>query len=226
MRSLTIKKIKSKIRKIFSFNAFEGSKNNNFRGSENYWKDRYKKGKTSGSGSYGYLAEFKAEFLNSFVKDHNVQSVIEFGCGDGNQLKYSKYPSYIGFDISPESIKRCSDLFMNDKSKRFMLAEKYTNELAELTLSLDVIFHLTEDEVYHDYMEKVFNSATRYVIIYSSNTDEPLMQNQQPHVKHRKFTQWVEKNKPQWKMSRHIPNKYPFDGTEKTSFSDFYVFEL
>src|SRR6187549_2009572 len=122
------KKIKRKIKQIFSLNHFEGS--------ENYWKRRYNKGGTSGAGSYGYLAEFKAEFLNNFVRDHKVQSVIEFGCGDGNQLKLSKYPSYIGFDISPESIKRCSDLFMDDESKKFMLVTKYTNELAELTLSL------------------------------------------------------------------------------------------
>jgi SAM-dependent methyltransferase len=214
----TIKKIKSKIRKIFSFNDFKGS--------EKYWKDRYKKGGTSGSGSYGYLAEFKAEFLNNFISDNKVQSVIEFGCGDGNQLKLSKYPSYIGFDISQESINRCTDLFINDKSKKFMLVTEYTNELADLTLSLDVIFHLTEDHVYQAYMNKVFNSATRYVIIYSSNTEHPLVANQRPHVRHRMFTQWVEKNIPRWKLIQHVPNKYPFDGTEKTSFSDFYVFEL
>ena len=217
MINLAIKKIKSKIRKIFSLNGFKGS--------EKYWKDRYKKGGTSGSGSYGYLAEFKAEFLNNFVRDYNVQSVIEFGCGDGNQLSLARYPSYIGFDISPESIKRCSDLFMNDKSKKFRLADKYANETAELTLSLDVIFHLTEDHVYQEYMNKVFNSSTRYVIIYSSNVEHPPMWKQWPHVRHRMFTQWVEKNKPQWKLSHHIPNKYPFDGTEKTSFSDFYVFQ-
>src|SRR5688572_3657485 len=140
MPNLVIK-IKSKIRKIFSLNGFEGS--------EKYWKKRYQKGGTSGPGSYGHLAEFKAEILNNFVQQHHVKSVIEFGCGDGNQLKLSKYPSYIGFDISEESIKKCSSFFSDDISKKFTIMDKYANEIAELTLSLDVIFHLTEDKLYH-----------------------------------------------------------------------------
>jgi hypothetical protein len=217
MINLTIKKIKSKIRKIFGLNRFKGS--------EKYWKERYNKGGTSGSGSYGYLAEFKAEFLNNFVKNNNIPSIIEFGCGDGNQLTLSRYPTYLGFDISPESIRRCRELFLNDKSKGFKLTGEYAGETADLTLSLDVIFHLTEDPVFHDYMNKLFDSSLRYVIVYSSNTEHlPLAAKKQPHVRHRKFTEWVEKNRPQWKLKEHIPNKYPFDGTEKTSFSDFYVF--
>src|SRR5689334_9848740 len=135
-----IKRIKSKIKKIFSSNGFDGSRK--------YWEKRYEKGGTSGSGSYGHLADFKAEILNNFVQSNNVRSVIEFGCGDGNQLKLSNYPSYIGFDISDASINRCMTIFSGDRSKRFKLADKYENETAELALSLDVIFHLTEDNVY------------------------------------------------------------------------------
>lgn len=211
-----IKKIKSKIRKIFSLNSFEGSRK--------YWKKRYEKGGTSGPGSYGHLAEFKAEILNNFVQLHHVRSVIEFGCGDGNQLKLSNYPSYIGFDISEESIKKCSDFFSNDISKRFTFMGKYANETAELTLSLDVIFHLTENNVYHTYMNRLFDSSTKYVIIYSSNSEQSII-NRASHVRHRLFTQWVEKHKPEWKLIQHIPNKYPFDGTEKTSFADFFVYQ-
>ena len=211
-----IKKIKSKIRKIFLLNGFQGSRK--------YWKNRYEKGGTSGPGSYGHLAQFKAEILNNFVQLHNVRSIIEFGCGDGNQLKLSSYPSYIGFDISEESIKLCSAFFSNDISKRFRLMDKYANETAELTLSLDVIFHLTEDEIYHSYMHRLFDASTKYVIVYSSNTEQGATKHP-AHVRHRLFTLWVEKHKPGWKLVQNIPNKYPFDGTEKTSFSDFYVFQ-
>src|SRR5437899_4317923 len=54
----------------------------------------------SGLGSYDKLAEFKAEVLNGFVKENTIKSVIEYGCGDGNQLKFAEYPSYLGFDVS------------------------------------------------------------------------------------------------------------------------------
>ena len=216
MLNLTIKKIKSKIRKIFSLNKFKGS--------EKYWKDRYKRGGTSGSGSYGHLAELKAELLNNFVKQNQVRSVIEFGCGDGNQLKLSKYPNYLGLDISKESIRNCIDFFSNDATKKFMRLDKYTNQSADLSLSLDVIFHLTEDTVFHEYMNRLFNGSTKYVIIYSSNAD-PKIGKHQPHVRHRTFTEWVEKNQPLWKLIQQIPNKYPFDGTERTSFSDFFIYQ-
>ena len=35
------------------------------------------------------LAAFKADFLNGFVIEKNVESVLELGCGDGNQLASS-----------------------------------------------------------------------------------------------------------------------------------------
>jgi hypothetical protein len=65
-----------------------------FKNSAQYWEDRYVNGMTSGSGSYGRLAEFKAEFLNEFVADHKISSIVEFGCGDGAQLALAAYPKY------------------------------------------------------------------------------------------------------------------------------------
>src|SRR5215207_6091130 len=62
-----------------------------FHGSEDYWITRYATGGNSGAGSYNKLAEYKAEVLNDFVKRHNVESVIEYGCGDGNQLKLTLF---------------------------------------------------------------------------------------------------------------------------------------
>lgn len=39
-------------------------------------------GVSSGSGSDVVEAEAKAAYLNEFVSDHGVHSVIELGCGD------------------------------------------------------------------------------------------------------------------------------------------------
>jgi hypothetical protein len=76
-----------------------------FLGSEEYWIRRYQSGKGSGHGSYNQLAEFKAEILNDFVQTRHIESIIEYGCGDGNQLRYAKYPRYLGFDVSPKAIE-------------------------------------------------------------------------------------------------------------------------
>ena len=75
-----------------------------FTSSEKYWVNRYNGGGNSGEGSYGQLAEFKAEIINEFVRRNVITSVIELGCGDGNQLKLAEYPLYIGFDVSLKAL--------------------------------------------------------------------------------------------------------------------------
>lgn len=196
-----------------------------FPGSKKYWEDRYSAGGNSGAGSYDKLAHFKAEIVNDFVAKHDVNSVIEFGCGDGNQLKLAEYPSYTGFDVSETAILLCRKKFSSDKNKTFRNSRDYNGETADLSLSLDVIYHLVEDAIYHEYMRNLFKSARKYVIIYSSNTTQNSLC-QCAHVKHRKFTTWVEENKQSWKLSEYIPNQYPYRGDFwKGSFADFYIFE-
>src|SRR6185437_10475742 len=78
-----------------------------FRNSNEYWERRYRTGGTSGAGSYNRLAEFKANFLNKFVEEHQVVSVVEYGSGDGAQLKLARYPSYTGVDISRTAVEIC-----------------------------------------------------------------------------------------------------------------------
>lgn len=196
-----------------------------FNGSGTYWEDRYAQGGNSGVGSYGKFAEFKAEVLNDFVCAHQVQSVIEFGCGDGNQLTLAAYPEYLGFDVSERAVTQCQKLFKSDENKSFLLMSNYGGQQADLTLSLDVIFHLVEDDVFGGYMRTLFDASKRFVIVYSSNTDKA-EQDQADHVRHRKFTDWVEQNVDDWKLSERIPNRYPYQGDYlEGSFADFFIFE-
>jgi hypothetical protein len=195
-----------------------------FQGSEDYWKDRYEAGGHSGDGSYNLLAVFKAEILNTFVSENRITSVIEYGCGDGNQLSLAQYPKYIGFDVSPNAIARCLKSFSDDETKTFKIMEVCGSETAELTLSLDVIYHLVEDAVFVDYMNRLFDSSEKFVVIYSSDTeDNP--EGTAAHVRHRNFSKWINDHKAEWKLIKHIPNKYPFNGDTKSgSFADFYIY--
>ena len=83
--------------------------------SKKYWETRYSKGGDSGGGSYGQLAEFKAHIINQFVKKNDIKTIIEWGCGDGNQLTYMNYPDYIGFDVSKTVVFNCFEKFKDDK---------------------------------------------------------------------------------------------------------------
>jgi SAM-dependent methyltransferase len=188
------------------------------RSSRQYWIERYSHGGNSGFGSLYKFAEFKANVLNKFVNEHAVATVIEYGCGDGNQLSLAHYPRYTGFDISPLAISLCRNNFKNDKSKTFKLMHEYWGETAQLALSLDVVYHLIEDDVFHDYMKRLFDSSEKYVIIYSTNIDKQQVF-QAKHVRHRRFTDWINENRPQWSLQQRIPGVY----SGKVS-NDFFIF--
>jgi len=189
-----------------------------------FWEDRYREGGTSGSGSYDRLAAFKAEVLNDLIDRHDVRSVTEWGCGDGNQLTLAAYPEYIGYDVSPSAVDICRERFEHDDSKVFHLVDEYDDERTDAAFSLDVIFHLVEDEAFEAYMERLFKSASRLVVIYSSDTDENAP-NSPWHVRHRRFSRWIAEKEPDWRRIETIPNRYPLvDGDPDTSFADFHVF--
>ena len=196
--------------------------------SNKYWENRYNSGGNSGSGSYGKLAQFKADTINKFIKEEKIQNIVEFGCGDGNNLSLYSINSYIGIDVSNKAIKICKSKFKNDLSKKFFTLSEFkmqenSNKNAELILSLDVIYHLIEDEVYNEYMELLFNTSSKYIIIYASNYNEEFC----THVKHRKFTNWIKENKKNWSLKNFIKNIYKYDSKNptETTFADFYIFE-
>lgn len=192
------------------------------RGSQDYWESRYRLGLTSGSGSMGEPARFKARVLNNFVREQLVESVIELGCGDGLQLALAEYPRYVGVDVSRTAIEICRRRFVGDSSKSFLWQADPARSRdaplpqADLALSLDVIYHLLEDEVYRRHLADLFGAAKRHVIIYSSNREEPA---RAAHVRHRAFLRDVETGFPDFRLVRKIDNALP-----SQSFADFYVF--
>jgi SAM-dependent methyltransferase len=174
-----------------------------FHGSASYWERNYARGGTSGEGSYHALAEAKAAFLNDFVRRRDVTSVLEFGCGDGNQLALADYPRYIGLDVSRTAIKLCQRRFADDLTKSFFLYDGacFTDRAgvlaADLAISLDVIYHLTEDENFETYLTHLFAAAARFVIIYATDREIP---GTAPHVRHRRFTPWVASHCTGWRL--------------------------
>lgn len=138
------------------------------------------------------------------------------------------YPHYIGLDVSAVAIGQCISRFAGDTSKSFFLYQSnafadYSGIFkADLALSLDVLFHLVEEEIFTNYLRHLFAAGDKYVLIYASNFDAP----QQFHEKRRRFTVWVEAYIPGWKLLEVIPNKYPFaaNAADETSLSDFYIY--
>jgi hypothetical protein len=196
-----------------------------FSSSPQYWDARYRLGGNSGAGSYGRLARFKAETINAFVAEHDVRTVVEFGSGDGAQLQLATYPNYVGIDVSSRAIDTCRESFANDPSKQFFHSSSAEANAAraELALSLDVIYHLVEDEVYHTYMSRLVSAADRFVCVYSSNVEKAAAD---PHVRHRRFADWFARHAAAWTLVKSVPNPYPEDlrRPDDTSWADFYFF--
>ena len=187
-----------------------------------YWESRYRAGGTSGMGSVGRLARFKAATINQFIAANGITSMIDLGCGDTSQLALLELPAdYVGVDVSPAALARCAARF---PERRFILPEALrTISPAALTLALDVIYHLIEDPVFAAAMRTLFAWATRFVVIYASNLDAA---SPSPHVRHRRFTDHVAATEPDWRLLAHLPNPYPYDvaSPDETSFADFFIY--
>lgn len=197
-----------------------------FSNSSQYWDDRYKVGGNSGAGSYGRLAQFKASVLNDFVLMHGINSVVEYGCGDGAQLELAIYPEYTGFDVSPKAVAICQNKFSGRPNYRFFETKTLLDREGgfDLAISLDVIYHLIEDDVFDAYMKRLFASSNRFVIIYSNNIEKKF---ESPHVRGREFTLWCDEFAKDWKLFQVIENRYPYDPAvpNDTSHSDFHIFK-
>lgn len=194
-----------------------------FPGSGSYWERRYQRGGTSGAGSYGQIAQFKADYLNVVVSSRNIGSVIEFGCGDGAQLSLAQYPKYIGLDVAKRAIELCSSRFARDPSKSFFLYEPtcFVNRGAlegELGLSLDVILHLVEDEMLAKYLSDLFGASSRLVAIF---TEDCISRDLAAHVRYRTVESWLHTVPAGWQVVERVKN--PHFGVD--SRANFLLFE-
>ena len=170
-----------------------------FPGSGGYWDARYRFRGSSGAGSYGASARSKAAYVNRFVAGHDVSSVVDFGCGDGAQLTLLDLPEYLGVDVSPTAVRRCQSSFAGDLGKQFVSLADYTGQQADMAMSLDVTYHLVEDAVFDDYMARLFAAARRYVLIYSTNFEQPSPWGS-AHVRHRDLASYCRLKFPEFTL--------------------------
>ena len=218
------------LRRLLTKFTAGGSVSDAFPGSRAYWDARYARGGNSGAGLYNRLAKFKAQYVNDFVRKNRVESIIEFGSGDGAQLQLARYPKYFGVDVSKTAVGRCRQIFASDPTKRFDIVPP-EGETFDLSLSLDVIYHLVEDGVYEQYMAQLVAASRSWIIVFASNFDQAEASVRAPgstadHVRHRRFSDWIETHAVDWTLTEHVPNPYPWrqDQPTETTFADFYLY--
>jgi SAM-dependent methyltransferase len=183
--------------------------------SNTYWNDRYVKGGNSGEGSYGPFAAFKGNILLQCIKDLSIQSIIDYGCGDGNQARYYTCNKYIGIDVSQKAIDLCKKIFYYDIHKQFYLDTEFfksfdASKKVDCAISCDVILHLIDPSLYISYIHNLFSLSNKYVIIYSYDCDLK----HTSHVQYHNFTKTIQELYPNWILLNKIMN--PID--KKTGF--------
>lgn len=162
-----------------------------------YWNRRYESGRDSGVGSSGPAAESKAAYVNAALAEHGIETVLDVGCGDGQQLDLLKVSDagYVGTDVSKQAIELCRS---RHPGKRFYLRRRLPRDLrADATLSLDTMFHQVNDDDYLAHLSDIFGRATRLVIIHSTNYED---NRPATHVRHRWFTPIVARAFGAWEL--------------------------
>lgn len=192
--------------------------------SRNYWERRYRSGRHSGAGSYNELATYKAQVINAYVVEHRISVVVELGCGDGNQLSLAAYPFYIGLDVASTIVNSTRLRFRNDPSKAFVLYDFRRGPpddlVGDLAVSLDVLYHLVEFEVFVKYIDDLFAVATRHVIIYSSDVNHW----QASHVLSRRFAQYISLRYPCWYLAKHLDKPDQLRPKDGRFFAEFFMY--
>lgn len=171
----------------------------------------------------------------TIVSHQHFHTTINQNSGDGTQLSLSRYPQYTGLDVSKFAVHRLQQRFADDWKKRFILYNGtragLTGQMgkllqADLSFSLEVIFHITDANIYQNYMELLFDTSQRFVVIMSN--DAPEIENcvsgkcysDRGHLRFWPVRNWVKEHRSEeWRFIGSLQHKYP-----EKAWSDFFFF--
>jgi len=128
-------------------------------------------GEGSGGGSSIESTVLYREYLQKFLKEKNISSVIDYGCGDWQSSHLINFDGieYLGIDcvdsvIDNNTIKYSKD---NIKFKVLYQLEEFFDYKADLLILKDIIQHWTNQEV--DYFLPNVIKNFKYVLLNNSS---------------------------------------------------------
>jgi hypothetical protein len=137
--------------------------------SDLFWDNRYREGGNSWLWSYWENAIYKANFINKIIKEHNIQSAVEIGCWDWANLWLYNIQRYKWYDVSQKAIDICNEMYKEDNTKEFYVNNENTDFYeAELSLWLDMIYHIFPRAKWEKMVDKIIEAWKKYVILYTT----------------------------------------------------------
>jgi len=124
-------------------------------------------GHGSGHGSLPSVTKSYRALVEQFVREHNVRTVIDYGCGDWQSSRLIDWngADYLGIDVVPALIERNQRLYASERV-RFQLG--YRGEQGDMLIAKHVLQHLPNDAVQQFLSEVV--PRFRYALITNDST--------------------------------------------------------
>ena len=129
----------------------------------------------SGGGSYGRVADEYVAFLSAFIKEHNVQSILDIGCGDFNigARIAPQVARYHAIDVSARIIainkKRFASLTNVDFRQVNACKEPLVN--TDLVTVCQVLQHLTNAQI-EMILKNIERTGPKFALITEHQSEE------------------------------------------------------
>lgn len=93
------------------------------------------------------------EEICKIMKEHNVKSILDIGCGTGQFAEcvyYNNFEKYIGIDFSSKAIDRCLDIFKNINNNYIFINENvlrinFENFEYDCVVATEFLEHIEND---------------------------------------------------------------------------------
>jgi len=194
----------------------------------NYWERRYSSGGMSNTQDvvdqhvFPTLYKWRSVWLRHIFKHATAEgrplSVLDLGVGDGRQafniLCGGQVESLTGLDVSWFTVHALENRLNSDRPlgcadmdvywyDGFILPQEIHGLTFDVTLSLQVVFHLLEDALFERYMALLFMLAREVVVVHAPDIDDALPQI--AHMRYRRFSSWVATWRPDWELKLRVP---------------------
>jgi SAM-dependent methyltransferase len=108
-------------------------------------------GFSSGHGSLPSVTKGYRKFVENFIRNNSVKSVLDFGCGDWQFSRFIDFSNvdYVGVDVVPSLIQENSRKFSKENIKFFLSPVRFSELLTtDLLIVKDVLQHFSNNEVF------------------------------------------------------------------------------
>ena len=115
------------------------------------WGEGSIEGGSSGSGSSPEVNKAYLSFLSSFIKENNIKSIVDVGCGDWQIMSLLNTDNihYKGYDVSKKIIDYNNKIHKKNNIEFYVedLDKKSNYERGDLLICKDVLQHLSYSKI-------------------------------------------------------------------------------